>query len=316
MLNAIVVTSDGNAYSLSDDGSVDTDDIDSLEDGTEYIVIGAYTGWYVYGDSGTSYLVGNDYDDVIYGYDPDSTYTDGEDDAADYIFGFDGDDWIEAGAGDDLIFGGDGSDTSSYMDSTSAISVDLSETLEDDAGTYSEASDGYGDTDDLYSIENIWGSVYDDSIEGSDDANILYGYDGDDTLIGNDGDDELISGDGDDTLEGDDGDDIIISTGGDDTAEGGDDADTFILAGGSLSISDFDADEGDTIVIYLEDYGATYDEDTGTVTLDDDDATTYDSLEDFASAYITFSDGSEYDLSEDGGIVTYETSSIDLTDYL
>ncbi|MTH94622.1 hypothetical protein E1297_01025 [Roseibium sp. RKSG952] len=124
----------------------------------------------------------------------------------------------------------------------------------------------------------------------------------------------LVGGDGNDTFYGGDKSDYLISTGGSDSLDGGGGSDVFVLAGGTVTISDFNEDEGDTLVIYLEDYGASYDEDSGTVTISDS-GTTYDSLEDFASDYVTFSDGGDYDLSEDGGIVTYENSSIDLTDY-
>ncbi|WP_196223155.1 calcium-binding protein [Roseibium sp. RKSG952] len=317
--NALIVTSDGEVYSFTSGGSVDmtSSEVSSIDD-SAYILMGAYSGWYVYGSSSSETLVGNNYDDVIYGYIPDSSiagYTGADTDQADYIYGFDGDDWIQAGAGDDYIYGGDGSDTSAYTDSTSGIIVDLTNTYEDSTGeTYVLVEDdGFGDSDHLYSIENIWGTDYDDVITGDDEDNIFLGYDGDDVLTGGGGDDILVGGDGDDTLDGDDGDDVLISTGGNDTLTGGDGADTFVLAGGTVTITDFDADE-DTIVIYFDAYDATYDEETGTVT--DSEGNTYDNVEDWAGDYVAFSDGNDVDLSYDSDLVSYQTSSFSTEDWV
>jgi len=92
-------------------------------------------------------------------------------------------------------------------------------------------------------IENARGGAGDDSINGNDVANSLYGAggndtmkgaggvdmlsgdSGDDTLNGGTGRDTLYGGSGNDTLNGDDGNDTLYGGGGNDTLNGGDDND-------------------------------------------------------------------------------------------
>ncbi|WP_368669445.1 calcium-binding protein [Roseibium sp. RKSG952] len=416
-MNAIVVTSDGEAYGFKSNGSIDYTGSDSLS-GTSYIIMGASYGWYVYGTHSDDMLVGDNYDDVIYGYIPDSSiagYAGAQYDGNDQIYGFDGDDWIQGGAGDDYIFGGDGSDTSAYTDSISGITVDLSTTYEDSNGTYALADDGFGDTDRLYSIENIWGSDsadsitgddgdntlygfggddviyggsgddhidggngsdyldggagtdtlyflntddgiivdlsaetvsddgfgnidtvinfenvygtdYDDTITGDDGDNVLFGADGDDTIYGGDGDDVLVSGDGANELYGGDGEDVLISTGDGDILTGGDGADTFIVAGGTnVTITDFNEDEGDSIIFYYDEYaGTTTDEDGNTTTIDGLLVIEYTDFmgielvtgtsELSADSYLAIDGYDDADLSYTGGLATYE-SGLDLSVY-
>jgi RTX calcium-binding nonapeptide repeat (4 copies) len=80
--------------------------------------------------------------------------------------------------------------------------------------------DAEGDT--LSSIENLYGSNYDDLLYGDAAANILDGSGGDDTILGYAGDDDLYGGSGRNGLYGGVGDDHL---------EGGPDAD--VLHGGS-----------------------------------------------------------------------------------
>ena len=54
----------------------------------------------------------------------------------------------------------------------------------------------------LIDIENLYGTVYADTLTGDAGANILHGDDGDDTLRGDGGDDTLKGGNGADTLSG------------------------------------------------------------------------------------------------------------------
>lgn len=109
-------------------------------------------------------------------------------------------------------------------------------------------------------------------LEGTHEAEILYGYDGDDKLIGQSGDDDLNGGAGDDILRGGGGQDFLRGGGdndclyggekddtlnggaGVDILKGGSGADTFIFQIGAAdgdTIIDFDASEGDTIIIDL-----------------------------------------------------------------
>jgi Ca2+-binding RTX toxin-like protein len=146
-------------------------------------------------------------------------YDDGVTDGADVIIGSNSMDHIEAGGGDDVIkggggadfiYGGEGRDTASYEDSTSGVEVNLKE------------GRGYGGSatgDHLDSIEDLFGSMFDDKLIGNGKANTLNGQDGNDTLKGGGGADTLIGGNGNDIIEID---------GTDDAVDGGDGIDTLV----------------------------------------------------------------------------------------
>lgn len=75
------------------------------------------------------------------------------------------------------------------------------------AGT---ATDGYGDTDTLISIENVDGSRYDDVITGSNIRTYLAGESGNDELRGKGGNDTLSGHKGRDKLYGNSGSDFLF----------------------------------------------------------------------------------------------------------
>ncbi|MTH98222.1 hypothetical protein [Roseibium sp. RKSG952] len=217
--NALIITADGVAYDFTSGGLADISDDDLADmDGTAYILMGAYSGWYVYGDSGNNVLVGTSYDDVIYGYIPDPSiagYTGAENAGDDVIYLIGGNNYVQAGAGNDYIFGGTGSDTSAYTDSPSGIYVDLSTTYSDVNGSYALADDGFGTTDRLYDINNIFGSLYDDVIIGSTGDNVLAGIGGDNVIYGVGGDNTIYGGTGFDSIYGGTGNDsIYVGSGG------------------------------------------------------------------------------------------------------
>lgn len=108
----------------------------------------------------------------------------------DVIAGTTGDNFMSGGAGNDSMNGNNGIDTLSYLEASSAVTVNLM------TGT---ASDGDGGTDSILNIENIIGSNYDDIITGFNFGNQLYGGAGNDILNGNNGTDLLDGGDGVDT---------------------------------------------------------------------------------------------------------------------
>jgi len=188
----------------------------------------------IYGGTGNDDIRGaNNSDDIMYG-----------EDGNDSIRGYGGDDQIFGGedndsslwgyAGNDLIDGGAGVDTARYTADISGINIDLANQT---------ATDGWGDTDTLISIENIHGSSHDDVMIGSSANNQLRGYDGNDTLKGGDGSDQLRGYDNDDILYGEDGRDDLW---------GGAGADQFIFESISAfndvdRIKDFDATDGDVI---------------------------------------------------------------------
>ena len=119
----------------------------------------------------------------------------------DNLEGGSGDDTLNAGDGNDLLWGDIGNDIlngeagtdSAYFGfAPLAVTVDLA------AGT---AVGGEG-TDTLLGIENVLGSLFNDSLTGNSTNNYLYGDLGNDTLTGNAGDDVLEGGGGDDLLDG------------------------------------------------------------------------------------------------------------------
>lgn len=76
----------------------------------------------------------------------------------------------------------------------------------------------YGNT---AAAETLYGTRWDDVINGGGADDTLYGRDGEDVLSGDDGDDDLFGQNGDDVLEGGDGGDRLIGGAGDDRLEGG-----------------------------------------------------------------------------------------------
>ncbi len=133
--------------------------------------------------------------------------------------------------GDDTIDGAGGVDTISFFDATSGVDANL---------TTGVVEDGQGTTDTVSNIEAVDGSIYDDTITGSDDLNILAGGDGNDSILGmgdNDlidggiGNDTIYGGTGWDTIQGYDGNDYIYGGEGTDSIDGGDGDDT--IKGGS-----------------------------------------------------------------------------------
>jgi Ca2+-binding RTX toxin-like protein len=134
------------------------------------------------------------------------TFTGGT--ATDTLNGAGGHDTLNGAAGNDTMGGGTGADTVNYSTDPASVTVDLG------AGT---ASDGYGGSDTLGTIENVAGSALDDTITGGVGGNVLNG---------NDGNDRLDGAAGADTLNGRANDDRLLSGGGDDTMAGGAGADT------------------------------------------------------------------------------------------
>lgn len=117
----------------------------------------------------------------------------------DKLYGMGGDDVLHGGLGADLLDGGDGAnDTADYVFAAAGVRVSLLL----GAGTGGEAK---GDT--LINIEDLFGSGFNDVLNGGDGTNRIDGFKGSDTVRGDGGGDELIGGEGTDTLsyEGSDG---------------------------------------------------------------------------------------------------------------
>jgi Ca2+-binding RTX toxin-like protein len=118
----------------------------------------------------------------------------------DSLYGNEGDDILEGGIGRDYLSGGLGIDRASYANAADAVVVNLTSPAEN-AGE--AAGDRYN------SIENLWGSAFDDILTGNAGANTLMGDRGNDILEGLSGNDRIFGADGNDILQGGPGADYL-----------------------------------------------------------------------------------------------------------
>lgn len=112
-------------------------------------------------------------------------------DGHDTVFSHGGDDVLSGGSGKDYLDGGDGVDTADYKANAQKVSVDLSQNA-----SYEDGDNDAGVEDTLFNIENVTGSIYDDTLIGDNNNNVLRGDAGTDMIMGGGGDDELHAGDG------------------------------------------------------------------------------------------------------------------------
>jgi serralysin len=159
-------------------------------------LIGTFFDDFLTGDGNRNYLLGGDGRDVLDGAGGNDVLKGLAGD--DTLIGADGTDVLIGGTGADELYGGAGGDWASYIEATAGIGIDL--------GTGGFAGEAAGDTVD--SIENVWGSLFDDYIIGDEITNLIRGDDGDDTLVGGAGDDVLIGGNGADLFVFNAGDDV------------------------------------------------------------------------------------------------------------
>ena len=171
-----VIASLANSAINTGDAAGDTyDSIDCL--------IGTFGADTLYGDGNFNRLTGDSGDDLLFGGG-----------ANDELFGGWGDDILNGGAGADWLEGGGGiddSDTTSYAGASGRVVVSL-------ANVSNNAGDAFGDF--LWSIGNILGSSFGDSLAGDDLNNIIDGGAGGDTLRGYAGNDVLTGGAGADSF--------------------------------------------------------------------------------------------------------------------
>jgi Ca2+-binding RTX toxin-like protein len=129
-------------------------------------------------------------DDGLTGVDGDET-----------LYGGTGDDTLAGGLGNDLLDGGNGRDEATFAGATEGVGADLT------AGTATVGTE----TDSLVGIDDLTGSVFNDSVRGSagpnrisggDGLDLLWGGDGVDTILGDGADDYLNGGAGADALDG------------------------------------------------------------------------------------------------------------------
>ncbi|GGE78081.1 S8 family serine peptidase [Sphingomonas prati] len=141
----------------------------------------------VYGGAGNDALYGNQDDDQVFGESGNDTIYGGQ--GNDILNGGAGDDVVEGGLGNDRMVGGVGTNTASYVNATSAVSVNLA------TGT---AIGGAG-TDTLSNFQNAIGSSFGDTIGGSVENNVISGGAGSDTISGGEGNDIIDGGFGNET---------------------------------------------------------------------------------------------------------------------
>lgn len=109
---------------------------------------------------------------------------------ANLLEGLLGNDWITPGAGNDTVDGGEGVDMVSFFDAPERVVVDLL------AGTAVIGAE----TDRLYNIENVTGSIYADLITGDAGANRIRALGDYDWMVGSGGGDTFEGGTGRDTV--------------------------------------------------------------------------------------------------------------------
>lgn len=134
----------------------------------------------------------------------------------DTLLGGNKDDTLEGGGGRDVIDGNGGKDMAVYINSNAGVFVHL-------LNGRMEGGHAQGDT--LRDIENITGSRYDDTINGTALGNVLRGDDGNDKLYAHGGWDHVTGGDGNDTVTAGAGNDKVWGGLGNDNIFGGDDRD-------------------------------------------------------------------------------------------
>lgn len=136
-------------------------------------------------------MFGNTGDNVIRGFGGNDILSGGL--GHDTLFGDKGDDTLFGGSGADILSGGTGIDTASYANAATGVIADL---------TNPGVNTGDALRDSYFSIENLQGTLFGDSLRGNSQANVLQGFSGNDTLAGQGGNDTLIGGAGGDRLSG------------------------------------------------------------------------------------------------------------------
>ncbi len=146
----------------------------------------------------------------------------------DEIFGGSGNDRIKSFYGHNDVDGGTGEDTLDYtwfgdytsLNVTSGVSVNLT------SGTAVARNAGVRFSDAITSIENVYGSDFNDRITGNSKANDLFGGFGSDYLSGGSGADYLSGGAGNDSIYGGTGANSILAGSGNDYLSGNSGNDT------------------------------------------------------------------------------------------
>ncbi len=220
------LTADGTGLQSAAGGTAQGDQLYSIENVRGSVYADSLTG-----DGGVNRLWGGLGDDVEHGGGGgDFLYGEAGNDTLD---GGDGEDTLMGGAGADILMGGNGADTVDYSDSNAAVTVSLVA----GAGGLQAASGGTADGDQLYGIERVRGSHFNDTLTGDDGDNQLRGGDGNDVENGGGGTDYLYGDDGNDVLDGGAGNDVIDGGSGADILHGGSGTDALNYAASNAAVT-------------------------------------------------------------------------------
>ncbi len=177
------------------------------------------------------------------------------DDQANSLSGLSGDDILAGRAGNDLLVGGDGNDDLDGGEGRDVARYDFDQLNGGFQGISASllsntVTDTFGDIDTLSSVEDIWGSIFDDTITGNAESNLLDGNAGNDLLSGGIGNDVLIGGAGDDDLFGGSEYDVYVFSGewGNDVISDPDAVGRLEFRGYSQSDLLFEADGADLVI--------------------------------------------------------------------
>lgn len=140
------------------------------------------------GGAGGDILRGEDGDDILMGGDGDDALQGGK-----------GNDTLIGGAGADLLHGGEGIDTAMYI-GDKGVFAQLWNSDGKPISTNLATRGGEAFLDCLIEMENLVGTLFNDTLIGNDQSNLIHGRDGNDILSGGIGGmDTLVGGAGNDT---------------------------------------------------------------------------------------------------------------------
>lgn len=164
-------------------------------------------------------IIGSEFDDILIGNSSDNR-----------IEGLAGKDLLIGNAGNDTLNGGEDIDTVSYRRDPMRAIVNLEQNT---------AKDGFDNIDQLFNIENVVGSIYNDEITGDANANIITAGDGNDLIYGREGNDSIYGETGEDAIFAEAGDDLIVGGKGADTIDGstGDDTASYFNSETGVAVS-------------------------------------------------------------------------------
>ncbi len=205
---------DGNALDNAITGNTGNDTLDGGDGGDS--LVGGLGFDTLIGGIGDDTLRGGEQADSMQGGDGNDVLSGGK--GLDTLDGGEGNDTLAGLIGNDSLIGGNGTDTADYSASSDAVTVNLATGT--GGSTLSVVGTGAG-VDSLNGIENLLGSLFNDSLTGDLGANAFTGNAGNDTMLAGDGFDTLDGGDGNDSLSGMNQGDVINGGNGNDWLGGG-----------------------------------------------------------------------------------------------